>query len=43
VGATPPIDTAFAVLFLRRATRRVLDGAPPVVWSPPRAAPTTDR
>lgn len=43
VGATPPIDTAFAVLFLRRATRRVLDGAPPVVWAPPRPAPTTDR
>lgn len=43
VGATPPIDTALAVLFLRRATRRVLDGAPPVVWAPPRPAPTTDR
>ena len=43
VGATPPIDTALAVLFLRRATRRVLDGAPPVVWAPPQPAPTTER
>ncbi|MBL9086575.1 MAG: hypothetical protein JNM10_05495 [Planctomycetia bacterium] len=43
VGPTPPIDTALAVLFLRRATRRVLDGAPPVVWAPPRPTPTTER